>query len=142
MRKSIPKKVQLRIWKRDFWTCRYCGEPVFFLPTLKLLDELSPHHGYNHPHSKTGEVLSLFQWRWASVDHVNPTSKGGEDSEDNYVTACWKCNLYLNDITPEQGKPLPNKSNENAVKVNWDGLSSLYVKLCKNRDEWVNLLEG
>lgn len=141
VRNPVTKKLQLKIWVRDNWTCRYCGDSVFFSPTLKLLSELSPNHGYYHPNGKADKMLSLFQWRWASVDHVNPASKGGVNSEENYVTACWKCNLTLNDLSLEQGKPKPVKSNENAIRVNWDGFSSLYPKLCKKKDEWCRLLE-
>ena len=140
MSKSISKEIQLKVWNRDNWTCKYCGEPVFFAPTLKLLNETSPNHGYYHPHGKADSILTLFQWRWASIDHIFPHSKGGEDSEENYVTACWECNLKINDMTTKQGKPTPNKMNENAKIVNWDGLSSLYLKLWKKEDEWTRLL--
>ena len=32
------------------------------------------------------------------MDHVLPVSKGGQNSIENYVTACWDCNLTLNDM--------------------------------------------
>jgi hypothetical protein len=120
--------------------CGYCGEPVFFAPTLKLLEELSPGHGYFHPNGKNGEILPLFQWLWASVDHINPVTKGGENAESNYVTACWKCNLKFNNLSPEQGKPKPVAVNKAVTQVNWDGFSSVYPKLAKSKDEWVRLL--
>ena len=140
MRESIPKDIQLKIWFRDNWSCKYCGEAVFFAPTLKLLNKLSPKHGYYHPNGKADKILSLFQWKWASVDHVHPHSKGGKDGEDNYVTACWECNLKLNDKSEKQGKPKPNKVNKNSELVNWDGLSSLYLELSEKNDEWCKLL--
>ena len=139
-RKIIPKNIQLEVWFRDNWTCKYCSEPVFFAPTLKLLDKLSPKHGYYHPNGKTDKILSLFQWRWSSVDHVEPWSKGGQDNIDNYVTACWGCNLKLKDKSRNQGKPKPSMLNENAQIVNWDGLSSVYLKLAQKNDEWTKLL--
>ncbi|MFH1508889.1 MAG: HNH endonuclease [bacterium] len=139
-RKTIPKDIQLKIWFRDKWSCKYCGEPVFFAPTLKLLNELSPKHGYYHPNGKTDNMLSLFQWHWSSVDHVKPYSKGGEDNINNYVTACWSCNLQLKDKSHDQGKPQPDLTNKNAQVVDWDGLSSLYLKLGQKHDEWTKLL--
>ncbi|HLC50588.1 MAG TPA: HNH endonuclease [Candidatus Nanoarchaeia archaeon] len=142
MKKSnIPREIQLRVWIRDAWTCRYCNEPVFFAPTLKLLNQLSPEHGYYHPNGKSGVILPLFQWRWCSVDHVHPSSKGGEDKEENYVTACWECNLKFNDKTIEKGKPSPKSINVDNLKIKWDGFSSIYVKLSKKKDGWVRLLE-
>lgn len=137
MRKTIPAQVQLQVWKRDNWICKYCGDPVFFAPTLKLLNELSPGHGYYHPSGKEGSILPLFQWKWASVDHIKPVSKGGDNAIDNYVTACWECNLKYTDSLD---KPASNVNNKKAIAVNWDGLSSLYPKLCKNKDKWVKLL--
>ena len=126
-RQTIPKRVQLQVWKRDNWSCRYCGTPVFFTPTLKLLNRLSPNHGYYHPNGKAGKLLPLFQWGWASVDHVKPHAKGGADSEHNYVTACWKCNLRWRDKTHADGKPRPRQVNRQLANIRWDGLSSLYA---------------
>lgn len=141
-RKSIPKEVQLRVWKKDKWTCQYCGEQVFFTPTLKLLEKMSPGHGYYHKNGKVGEVLELFRKRWASVDHVNPHARGGEHNEKNFVTACWDCNMRLNNKTLAEGKPMPGIDNELIQSVNWDGLSSLYIKLNKEEDIWTKLLKS
>lgn len=141
MRRSIPKQIQLKIWKRDRWVCQYCGRPVFFGPTLKLLEKLSPSHGYYHPHGKASEMLLLFRWLWASIDHVKPISKGGEDTEDNYVTACWECNLKIGNKTKEEGKPGPGKRKKSIETVNWDGLSSIYTKLSERDDDWTRLLK-
>jgi hypothetical protein len=35
-------------------------------------------------------------------DHVLPTSRGGKDTWDNVVTACYGCNQYKEDKTPEE----------------------------------------
>lgn len=35
-------------------------------------------------------------------DHVTPTSKGGKDTWENVVAACYGCNQYKGDKTPEQ----------------------------------------
>jgi hypothetical protein len=118
------------------WGC------CFLCATLKLLDELSPGHGYYHSNGKSDSMLSLFQWKWASVDHVIPFSKNGRDVEENYVTACWRCNLDLNDKSEEGGKPFPNEVDNDNAKLKWDGLSSVYVKLNKKKDEWVRLLKN
>lgn len=141
-RKNVPKKIQLLIWNRDFWTCRYCDEPVFFNPIFKLFEELSPNHGYYHPHGK-GEFRHQFiEKRMASIDHVHPLKKGGLDETDNYVTACWGCNLKWRDKLHTEGKPKPLRVNTMAIKINWDGFSTLYPKFSKNsKDEWTRLLK-
>jgi len=126
-RKSIPPKVQLAVWRRDNWHCRYCGKPVFYAPALKELNRLNLGHEYFHPNGKTGELLPLFQWQWASVDHVKPFSKEGSDEIENYVTACWECNLKYNDKKVGKGKPSPIE----IIESNWDGFYGLVQKLKK-----------
>ena len=44
-----------------------------------------------------------------TLDHVYPSSKGGEDSFENCVTACVKCNREKDNLTIEEwGKEHPN----------------------------------
>ena len=140
-RKTIPKRTQLEVWIRDHWTCMYCGEPVFFNPSLKLFEEISPGHGYYHKNGKENKLLRLFQWRMASVDHIIPVSKNGTNDKDNFITACWECNNKFRNKTIEQGKPNPKPINGMAIKLNWDGFSHLYLKLAKKEDEWTRLLK-
>jgi len=127
-RKNISPKIQLEVWNRDNWHCRYCGKPIFYAPALKLLDKLNPKHEYFHPNGKAGEILPLFQWSWASIDHVKPFSKGGEDSTDNYVSACWKCNLKYGEKPVGEGKPTPKE----IVESDWDGFYGLYREIQRN----------
>jgi len=125
VRKNIPPKIQLKVWNRDNWHCRYCGKPIFYALALKELDKLNPNHFYFHSNGKIGKMLPLFIWSWASVDHLNPFSKGGEDSIDNYVSACWDCNLKYNDKEVDKGKPKPKEITESG----WDGFYGVFKKL-------------
>lgn len=59
-RQSISKKTRFEVFKRDSFTCQYCGA---------------------HPPSA---VLEL--------DHIYPVAEGGDNGQDNLVTACWDCN--------------------------------------------------
>ncbi len=128
-RKSLPKKLQLEIYNRDYWTCQYCGDPVFYVQTLKLLEKLSPDCGYYHPNGKSEKMLKLFFNKWASIDHVKPFTKYGEDSLENLVTACWECNLRMGNKDDKQGKRKPRKIKKHQKTKSWDGLYSLYEKL-------------
>lgn len=69
----VSKKIRFDVFKRDNFTCQYCG------------------------HSPPAVVLEL--------DHIIPRSKGGPDSIDNYITACFECNRgkgkHTLDVTPE-----------------------------------------
>lgn len=63
------------VFKRDSYTCVYCG-------------------------CDNRKTLTL--------DHVIPRSKGGNDSFENLVTACKKCNGEKSDLTLEEfGKEIP-----------------------------------
>src|SRR5690554_831305 len=59
-RKPLSKKVRFEVFKRDRFSCQYCGA---------------------HPPDTTLEV-----------DHVHPVCEGGDNSQDNLVTACFDCN--------------------------------------------------
>ena len=56
----LPKSQRFEVFKRDLFTCQYCGR-------------------------KAPDVI-------LEVDHIKPVSKGGDDSIENLVTACWDCN--------------------------------------------------
>lgn len=59
-RKSISKSTRFEVFKRDKFTCQYCG---------KSAPEVVLH-----------------------VDHIQPVSKGGDNSIANLITACAACN--------------------------------------------------
>lgn len=59
-RKPLSKKNRFEVFKRDLFTCQYCGNS----PPLVILE----------------------------VDHITPVSKGGDNDQDNLITACFDCN--------------------------------------------------
>lgn len=138
-RVSIPKLMSLRVWTRDQWTCKYCGRAVFFGPTLRLLHELSPNHGYYQRNGKLNDMVDVFHWGWASIDHVLPVTHQGGNNIENLVSACWKCNLQLGNIMGDS-KPAPSNVNQSARKSGWDGLVSLYLHLQTTPDSWTRAI--
>lgn len=141
MRKSLRKVEQLAVWNRDSWHCRYCLAPVFFSPALKELDRLSPGHSYYHRNNKSGQMLPLLLWTWASVDHLVPVALGGTNALDNLVTACWRCNLDKRDRAQDQS-PQTQSIPPQIEALRWDGLFSVYLKLVEKDDEWSRLARG
>ena len=137
-REPISKQIQYEIFCRDNWHCRYCSDSVFFSPILKILETISPDHGYYHPNGKTGEMLPLFANKFASIDHIIPVTKGGVNDIDNYVTSCWECNLKYGNTSHDGGKPLPSPINTTNTK--WDGFCSLYPKISNKQDEWTKII--
>ena len=59
-RVNLSKAQRFEVFKRDMFTCQYCGR-------------------------KAPDVI-------LEVDHIKPVSKGGDNSIENLVTACWDCN--------------------------------------------------
>ncbi len=137
MREPIPKATQLQVWYRDGWHCRYCCEPIFFSPTLKLLESLSPGHGYYDRHGKRGVMVSLFENHCACCDHVRPVASGGLTIMENLVSACFQCNRAKSD------GPVPKsqeRTRHHPRPADWDGLASLYSKLPGADRSWCRAL--
>jgi hypothetical protein len=59
-RVGLSKSKRFNVFKRDSFTCQYCGAT----PPRVVLE----------------------------VDHINPIAKGGKNSIDNLITACFDCN--------------------------------------------------
>ncbi len=69
------------VHEREHWTCAYCGRSVSRTPAREAL--------------------------LATVDHIQPVSRGGRSSWTNLVSACKECNNRKAARTPaEAGMPL------------------------------------
>lgn len=74
--RGLPRVLKLKIWMRDGFICQYCG---------RLVKDIN---------SEEGGPLPSYA---ATVDHVVPRSRGGLETPDNMVTACFRCNNLLED---------------------------------------------
>lgn len=125
-RPSIPLSIQVRVFRRDCWTCRYCGGRTIFMQVMKLLGAVFPDDFPYHPNWKAGLTHPAISACCATIDHVIPGSQGGAWlDETNLVTACWPCNIRKGDLTLNQLgwelRPVDESS--------WDGLAGFYPKL-------------
>lgn len=75
------RTVRSRVWERDGWRCRFCGQKV--VPPRQ--------HKY-------GEKIK-FSSNTATIDHLLPRSRGGLKSLANCVTSCWSCNHDKADLS-------------------------------------------
>jgi len=62
----LSREDAMKVFKRDHFTCQYCG-----------LDGL----------------LNFENWLVLTVDHVHPHARGGGRHMENLATACQPCNL-------------------------------------------------
>lgn len=132
MRESISKEMQLRVYIRDRWHCTYCAEPIFFSPTLKILDAMSPGRGYYDRHGRRGAMLSTLENRCACCDHVLPVAAGGPTDMENLVAACFECNRQKSDGQPPEKRERVGSTEPLA----WDGFATLYVQLPGGDPAW------
>ncbi len=126
-RPSLPRPLQGKVLRRDNFHCRYCNGRVIPPGIMELVGELYPDYFPFHPNWKAGETHPAFLSRSATVDHLNPGSRGGSWSDpDNLVTACWPCNSRKADFSLDQLgwdlRPIDEADN-------WDGLTCYYRRL-------------
>lgn len=135
-RKPIAKAVQLEIFRRDGWICRWCGRPVIFGPAIRLLELEAnrvavPPVTYYHAHW-TRRHSPLLDELGAVLDHIDALAAGGEDSPANLCTACNKCNgRKSNRATTDweaRDKRAPIKGRYGDPD-GWDGFTSVFVSL-------------
>lgn len=142
-RPTIPKKLQIEIFRRNRWLCYWCGYPVIFAPAMRYLENFTHGKGitaplaYHHPHW-TRRDAPLLDHMGAVIDHVAPHRGGGKSDSDNLVTACCKCNALK---SAQKREEFERKLQRHRVKgkygepAHWDGLSALFVVLIEdNRD--------
>jgi 5-methylcytosine-specific restriction endonuclease McrA len=122
------RTVIARIYVRDNYHCRYCGERVILTPVMRLVSRLYPKQFPYHPNWKADSTHPAFVSRSATLDHVVPISDEGDPVDPaNLVTACWGCNRRKGDLRLDEiGWSLV----EPADKA-WKGLTELFFPLWK-----------
>lgn len=84
MSKAKVKKLGIR----DGWFCHYCKHP--------LVPEQDRDKHKVETHYENGEIHYFYKvpdgFKWATLDHKVPRSKGGSHELSNLVLACNSCN--------------------------------------------------
>ena len=120
------KSVIAKIYARDHYHCRYCGERVILTAVMHLVSKLYPEQFPFHRNWKADSTHPAFISRSATLDHVEPIAGGGDPVDpDNLVTACWNCNRRKGDLRIDQiGWSLTEPHNKD-----WKGLTELFHPL-------------
>jgi 5-methylcytosine-specific restriction endonuclease McrA len=137
-RPPLSKGLQLSIFRRDRWICRWCNRPVIFALAMRLLESEVRNSGeidplYYHAHWTRADA-PLLDELGAVIDHVEAFSAGGAHTEENFATACNKCNGRKSSASLHKWgkrvmrKPVKGKYGE---PQHWDGLSSVFVILAQ-----------
>ncbi len=117
-----PEKYAEEVFKRDSYTCQYCGGKVISKKIFKKYEDLvgSDHFkstGTNR--QRHGIVLASR----ANADHIIPWNLGGKTDPDNLITSCWSCNYGKAGYTLEQLQ-LDNPKDNDYLNKDWFGLQN------------------
>jgi len=91
---------ELAIATRDGWRCRFCDSRVISKKAKTVLNSLFPSEArWGRINSEKHCALSALT---ASLDHILPHSRGGNNDQENLVTACGSCQFGRNQWTLEE----------------------------------------
>jgi hypothetical protein len=108
-----------RVFVRDGFIDRYSGEPLIFPPVFRVLSVALPTEFPYHPNWKTDVTHPAYWEIGASVDHLMPVTRGGQDDESNWITTSMAHNyVKMNWTLGELGWKLHPAGDVSM----WDGL--------------------
>jgi 5-methylcytosine-specific restriction endonuclease McrA len=133
--RNAPHAVQVQVFRRDRWLCRWCGCPVIFAPVMRHLAELVKEEGFSvtpayYNRNWRRRDAPLLDHMGAVIDHVEAHSGGGASVISNLATACNKCNARKSSSSAEvfsKRRPLIPVKGKYGDPTEWDGLSSLFM---------------
>ncbi len=138
-RTPISKDLQVRVFRRDRWLCRWCGRPVIFAPAMRYLEQFVKRTGFvgslaYHDARWRRDRAPLLDHLGAVIDHVEAHVRGGLADEANFVTSCNKCNMRKNSAPAEEfslKSPRHRVRSKYGEPEHWDGLTALFIVLAE-----------
>lgn len=134
---SVPRAVRL-IWKGSAEMIEPDGDRVlrsqhFIFPqpsVVRLIEYIDVRGRQRRSSSKRTRILARDHYRCQycgkrggifelTIDHILPASRGGGNSPDNLVAACFACNQRKGDRTPEEAR-MPLLKNPAALTYGID----------------------
>lgn len=121
------REVEAKVLARDGYHCRFCGMPVI---RAKVRDRFRKFHPSEVPWGGTNkEKHAAFQCLCLHLDHIMPSSRGGDSSLENIVVTCAPCNFGRMEATLEEAS-LAHPFDRPVVgtwegAATWNGLSAI-----------------
>lgn len=130
--RRYTERQSLRIFYRDGFIDRYSGTRLVNPGALRLLSVLLPEEFPAHPNWLMTQSHFAFWELFPSIDHLDPVSRGGVDSESNWVTTSMLRNSAKAHWTiRELGWSLHPVGDH----ASWDGLSGWFVDFLHKHPE-------
>ena len=130
--RSYTKTQMLKVFMRDGFIDRYSGNQLVFPPVLRILSQVFPKEFPYHPHWKMDECHIAYWNLLPTLDHIVPVSRGGEDTEANWVCTSQMRNSVKGGWLLEE---LFWELHPAGCSDEWDGLLDWAVTYCDNNPE-------
>jgi HNH endonuclease len=114
--------VQAGICERDGYRCRFCGCRVVLKRARVLMDRFLP--GAIPWGAANKDKHAAFFALTATIDHLVPHARGGDNSPGNLLTTCQLCNFGKGNCLIEEAGLLDPTSRLPVVDA-WDGLGRI-----------------
>lgn len=123
VKKRMPSyQIELSIYERDGWHCRFCQTRVISKESRKIFNKLFPQEArWGNKNIEKHRGLSILE---SSLDHLLPHNRGGDNSPENLVTACGPCQFGRGGWTIEE-VGINNPFLRLPIINEWDGLRKL-----------------
>lgn len=116
------EKIQLEIFARDGWRCRFCNTKVINRKARGVLVKAyQDETNWSAPEFERHSALYAMA---ASLDHVVPHGRGGKNEMSNFVTACYCCQFGRGEWTLDEVEILDPRERK-PINDQWDGLTRL-----------------
>ena len=123
--RRYTERQSYQVFARDGFIDRYWGQRLVFPGVLRLLSRLLPREFPFHSNWKMAETHPAYWELFPTIDHIVPLTRGGPDSEVNWVTTSMLRNaMKANWTLAELGWDLqpPGLLSE------WDGLIGFFLE--------------
>ena len=124
VKRNVTERKKIEVWRRDGFTDLYTGQKVVYPGVFKLLTEKMPEEfPLGSPNWPMDRTHIAYYDLWASVDHVKPIARGGDNELSNLVTSSYCNNKTKNEYLLDEinAQLLPPGDLEE-----WDGLLGWY----------------
>ena len=120
-----------KIIRAQGFHCRYCGIRLVLNDQFKKLQKIVgykflPNRNQAEKKTKNTDIHGIWLITRATVDHVEPVSRGGLDvnREENLAACCWPCNYAKWKYTLEELE-IDNPMFRPARQTDWLGLTDI-----------------